>query len=401
MIVDALYQLKAIIASNLETIEEYQYSQSNERRTDYLSSEHVLSKESTQSSNVLRVRLILSTDGGSFLRTSQSSIWPVHALLLDLPPYERQKACNILLLGLWVSKKVKPVWSAIMKEILDNFPRRVFQISLPSRKCLVTINIFVSDLPALASTLNITQFNGDYGCPKCVHKGTVVESGFGTCRIYEAGQHTLKSVEDYQSFAEMASEMKRRICGIRGKSELSAVLSLPRDVPLDSMHLLYEGVIKLILSAMVNPKYRTHPFSIGRKSTLQRVDRMIRGIRIPHEFPRFRGLSDVKLWKAHELRNFFFYACFPLVGSLVTAPFAECLFSLLLFSLIINGHTSDNMALHDARALLDIFYCRFYSIFPENLFTINVHLLRHKLCMMMSSFSVPFGQFPCSPLNVI
>ena len=54
-----------------------------------------ISSSCAQSRNDINLMLI-SSDGGSFLKTTQLSVWPVHALLLNLPPYERQNYYELL-----------------------------------------------------------------------------------------------------------------------------------------------------------------------------------------------------------------------------------------------------------------------------------------------------------------
>ena len=43
--------------------------------------------------------------------------------------------------------------------------------------------VVVTDLPAKAAIMNITQFNGEFGCPVCLHKDEQVSS----VHVYECG----------------------------------------------------------------------------------------------------------------------------------------------------------------------------------------------------------------------
>lgn len=176
-----------------------------------------------------------------------------------------------------------------------------------------------------------------------------------------------KSAENYAAYSQLAEESGQRIFGVRGKSVLSPYISPPGDIVLDSMHLLYEGVIKSLLDAFFNSKYHSESFFIGRRATLNSIDNLLKKIHVPH----------VKTWKAHDLRIFFLYVCYPCISSLLIHGASECVFSLTLFSILIHSSTKDQCILNDVKTLLDNFYSHFYAIFPRQMFTINVHLLKH------------------------
>jgi len=344
ILLDVLGQLKAIVAGNIGVIEQYQATSITNGVFDCLSSSRfgqfhkVL--DHLKSINVIKIHLLFSTDGGCFLNSSQSSVWPVQAMILDLPPYERQKPCNILLLGLFFGNKGKPSWNTFVQKIFDSFPEEAFSITVNSRNVTIktSIDLSIFDLPALASICNITQFNGEFGCPKCCNKGRTEQSGRGKCRIYLPLDSRKKTVENYIEYSNLAEETGQRVFGIKGKSVLSKFLSLPDDIVLDSMHIIYEGVVKSLLEAMVSSKHHAERQFIGRKETLNKLDHLIQRIRVPHDFPKFRKLSYVSSWKAHDLRNFFLFVCFPLLNSLLPPEVSECIFSLNLFAFLLIPH---------------------------------------------------------------
>jgi hypothetical protein len=132
------------------------------------------------------LHLHLSTDGGQPFRYKKISLWPLHAMLLDLPLNLRSKKENILMLGLWLSKS-KPHWTSFVKDYLeDSIVNTTITLNLRDHPVLFELRIHTSvfDLPALASVLKHNQFNGSFGCIFCCAPGTVIKAGKGHSRKY-------------------------------------------------------------------------------------------------------------------------------------------------------------------------------------------------------------------------
>ena len=70
--------------------------------------------ENMKSKNVLHIHLLMSTEGGEPYTKKKTTMWPFHAIILDLPSYKRFLIENKLLLGLWFSS-LKPNWHAYLK----------------------------------------------------------------------------------------------------------------------------------------------------------------------------------------------------------------------------------------------------------------------------------------------
>ena len=72
-----------------------------------------------------------------------------------------------------------------------------------------------TDLPAKAKLLNFMQFNGEYGCTVCKHKGKVVAVGAGRSRVYKNPRTPappLRSHEDCLALGKRALQTKK-VCG--------------------------------------------------------------------------------------------------------------------------------------------------------------------------------------------
>jgi hypothetical protein len=100
----------------------------------------------------------------------------------------RKKPEYVLLVGLWSGTK-KPQ----MAVFLETFVKAVrhladngLSVSTPSGKLKFKLLVVAGtlDLVAKAPALNMIQFNGMYGCPKCLQKGRSVSTGGGHSHVY-------------------------------------------------------------------------------------------------------------------------------------------------------------------------------------------------------------------------
>jgi hypothetical protein len=110
-LLDIELQLRLIVRSNLDLLVKYQQSLINKAVLDVLSSDYLFNL-GTDLTKTITLRLLLSANGASFFKTTSDSIWPLHAVILNLPPMIRQSKSSSLLVGLWKGKK-KPNWSTL------------------------------------------------------------------------------------------------------------------------------------------------------------------------------------------------------------------------------------------------------------------------------------------------
>lgn len=104
------------------------------------------------------------------------SLWPVYLVVNNLPPAIRMNSENVILCSLWCGPS-KPPMQLLLASVVKNLKKlATLGISLPTPAGIKTIRgkllLGVFDLPAKAAVLNMKQFNGEYGCPTCLHNGT-------------------------------------------------------------------------------------------------------------------------------------------------------------------------------------------------------------------------------------
>ena len=72
-------------------------------------------------------------------------------------------------------------------------------MSLPDNGSLEIKAFFVgvvADLPARAMLLNVSQFNGYFGCNFCLHPGVNHKTGRGHVMVYPPGTYTTRTHEE-------------------------------------------------------------------------------------------------------------------------------------------------------------------------------------------------------------
>lgn len=99
------------------------------------------------------------------------------------------------------------------------------------------------DMIAKAPVLNMKQFNGEHGCPVCLHPGVHT-----TSRYYLPGTtYSLRTNRSVKECARQAKLLGHAVNGIKGKSVLTDKLDLVKAIPIDYMHCVLEGATKWLV----------------------------------------------------------------------------------------------------------------------------------------------------------
>ncbi|KAH9359742.1 hypothetical protein HPB48_021301 [Haemaphysalis longicornis] len=153
--------------------------------------------------------LTLNSDGSPVFKSSTYSIWPVQALLNELPPLLRW--ANVMMPFLWYGKS-HPDMTLLLQAFVDEMEELnrtgviwtslngcvhskassfyfCFIVCFRPEPCsilitdsILCVQVFCicccADAPARAAMQNVKQFNGFYGCSWCYHPGTKVGGKF-------------------------------------------------------------------------------------------------------------------------------------------------------------------------------------------------------------------------------
>ena len=99
--------------------------------------------------------------------------------------------------------------------------------------------------------------------------------------------------------------------GVKGHSVLSFYIDIVRDIPIDCMHMILEGISKKLLKYWLDGSFKDRHFYIGNE--IDKLDKMLLRIKPPHSFrrsPRSLKVSST-FWKASEHRDWLLYYVIP------------------------------------------------------------------------------------------
>lgn len=223
--------------------------------------------------NELTLNLLLNADGARFTKSKAGSFWPVLAEVVELPRKVRSKFTNVLLLGVWQGE-TKPIWNKLLnstwKELIVT-DKLGFRATINENRFNITIKVIgtVFDLPARASIWHALQYNGKLtwlhsiriisnssllsgkcGCMECFLESL----WFDNRRIWPYEKDLQLKTSDWyaETVADIqAGKLDAPVCGVKGPSVLSSIGVDPcTQNPLDFMHIVYEGILDRILSAI-------------------------------------------------------------------------------------------------------------------------------------------------------
>ena len=127
--------------------------------------------------------------------------------------------------GLWLGS-VKPDMNKILKPILTRIKKledseKIIRTKVGNKKLKAKLILATFDLIAKAMAMNLTQFNGKYGCPYCLDIGTYEQHR----TIYlPSDLHEPRIFSDVILWATMAQEMEEPVYGVFGPSVLSDLI---------------------------------------------------------------------------------------------------------------------------------------------------------------------------------
>lgn len=322
--------------------------------------------------------IIISTDGISPFKSSNLTVWPIVLALSNLPPNLRWNKDNLIISSLWVAEK-KPsmnVFFAYLKDVLSYLSEHGINLVTPQgNKSLKFQPWFGSfDFVAKAPILNMHQFNGEYGCPSCLHPGIHTSS-----RYYLPGtEYPLRTNDSILEDAEEAERSGKCINGIKGKSVLTGVFDLVKGVPVDYMHCVLEGVTKWMLNKWVSSSNHNCAYYVGRD--VSKMDSQLLDQRPPHDFSRApRSIArHRKHWKASEYRNWLLYYSLPLLVSVNMSPLYLHHHALLVCSIhILLQPKLTEAQIKAAEEMLKDYYAFLPDLYGTASCTLNAHSLSH------------------------
>lgn len=178
-------------------------------------------------------------------------------------------------------------------------------------------------------------------------------------------------------WASQAETSGKPVYGVKGHSILSKYIDIVKDVPIDYMHMILEGISKMLLNYWFDGSYRDRRFYLGKE--IDELDKMLFRIKPPNSFRRSpRSLHTCNsFWKASEHRAWLLYYAIPLLINVLPPDYIYHL-SLLITSIhILLGTTITTEDLNMCQEMLTAFHKLIPQLYPETLLTANFHMLVH------------------------
>lgn len=336
------------------------------------------------------ISFVLNTDGAPVFKSSNVSIWPLFLTINELDIKQRMKAENMLLAGLWFGA-VKPAMCTFLKPFVETMKAfaKGIECTSPDRgtfSCRAFLLSATADLPARALLCNCVQYNGSFGCWKCLQKGETAARGRGHTHIFPFQQNNPKGpprsnenvLLDAQAVIDSA-RINYSVNGVKGPSWLSFCpkFDIVNGISIDYMHGVLLGVQKLMLRLWFTKEFASKPFSFFSKLSI--VDCRLFRIRPTLDIKRIpRSIEkDMKYWKASEFQNFLLFYALPVLNDILDrerflhyALLVQAIFILLKFG-------SSECDLQKADKMLLHFCDKFRTLYDQSFVTLNVHQLVH------------------------
>lgn len=254
-------QLKNMLEQNSEKLI-FNSNSSSRDMTDVHDSQNYQRLKS-EMENTPYITLTIYTDGAAvFKSTKDKSLWPICVFINEICLDQRFKRENILCTALSFGKtpNMRMFFKPLIEEIktINSEGGIHFRNKTGELKIVRVIPMmFTADALAKAYVLNITQHNGHYGCPYCLHSGTNIEgtTQIRYCNEDKATNRTNKKSREDMIAAHCGAES---VNGYKGVSPLIALenFDIIWQVVIDKMHNVDMGVTKKLFDLFLNSKYR-------------------------------------------------------------------------------------------------------------------------------------------------
>ncbi|XP_063064685.1 uncharacterized protein LOC134456944 [Engraulis encrasicolus] len=318
------------------------------------------------------ISLLWNTDGIPIFKSSKSQLWPIQCQIIELNAKDRKN--NVCVPCLWFGE-VKPNMTTLLTPFVDQLLKLEEEgISwTDTHNCHHSSKVHAlvcsSDSVARAQIRNTKQFNGQYGCDFCYHRGSPYSNLTPEPVLRSESQHFVHA---------MSATSQQPVMGVKGPSplmKLSKFQMINGFVP-EYQHSVCLGVTRQLMKLWIDPKHHAKPWYIGTNS--ERIDEQLLAIKPPVELTRVpRAVKERKFWKASEWRSFLLFYALPVLSGILPKKYLNNLF-LLVFGIYTllqeNIHTVD---IDNAEKALKKFVMGFEKLYGRENMTFNVHLMTH------------------------
>ena len=318
----------------------------------------------------LTIQLKVNIDGIQLFKSSTASLWPILCSFNSFSPFVVS-----IYYGLKKPDPIEEYLSDFLNELNELLQNGVI---FNGKKILVNMYAFVCDAPARQHLKCIESHTGYFCCERCIIKGYRSNNQI----VYYAQEESRKRLDVHFNNFKYKNGDEPINDGHQLKlSPLAGLISCINDFPLDYMHLVCLGVMRVMF----------YFWKKGSKTSLKCKIKLSQFIRLseslekfsnamPSEFARKpRGTIYFEKWKATEFRQFLLYTG-PVVlkSSVDKAYYSHFLCLSVAMTILLNGCVSfRNKYLTYAKNLLKHFVVESKKLYTDLFISYNVHNLIH------------------------
>jgi len=308
--------------------------------------------------------ICINIDGLPISKSSGSQFWPI-LVCIDLHTISK-KWQKPFIVGIYHGFKKPADAHQFMDSFINEFQnleKNGFEIN--DKIIKIKVNKLLCDAPAKSFLLCIKGHTGYSSCTKCTEEGTFINGKV----VFLENNGQLRNDTSFQN--KLDKEFHK---GVSPFEKLN--MGLVSQVPLDSMHLVYLGVMKRILILLIKGKKNIR-LSENDKKKVNNELLLFRNY-LPTDFARLpRSLEDIEYYKATELRQFLLYTG-PVVLQNIANKNVYIHFMALSCAIRILSSSELYLTYNNyALQLLKYFVHKYTIIYGNEYLTHNVHGLIH------------------------
>ena len=352
--------------------------------------------------------LTFNTDGARIFQNSESSLWPVQAIVNELDPGIRFKRSNVLVCGLWFGKG-SPNMTAFLKPFKEEM-----NLLGSSGVCRSTSNGDVVNCPvfallcsadsiAIPKMVRRKQFNGRFGCGYCLHPNLPVLalSTINNLRYVAVGDDGSFLSYPYRTHEGMLADMLKahehdvsgllggRVAGedlpdhfngVKGLSILADLegFNLVYGFPIDYLHQMCEGVPETFLSIVCAGPSKSRQYWKNEEYRVAVADERMCSATPPTMMcVEPKPVSNRSKWKGKDYRMFVLYLFVPIFADLLATRYFENFKKFASASYILISDKITREKLVTAANLMQEFVHEFNVLYGSSAITYNTHLCTH------------------------
>uniref|UniRef100_A0A0N5CBK6 Mab-21 domain-containing protein n=1 Tax=Strongyloides papillosus TaxID=174720 RepID=A0A0N5CBK6_STREA len=281
----------------------------------------------TNEEGVIDIKLQLHTDGVEVAKSSRPKMWPLNAVIENLPGKVRVNKNNVILIAIHLSKGM-PDFKIFCQRFVRDFNSGLQVVfynndgdisNMKTAKFRLNYNLLTGDIPVIRSILNFQCHACHFDCLHCYCKASTEKSVLskGNKRTYASSNvYALRTNDSYlQDIRDMTDAGVLFYFGVKGLSHLGDLIKVPEDVAIDYFHSVLLGPLREDIFRIM---YGYNCLTEGNVTVKIRgfVDLQIRHFSeaielslFPSEFKRkIKPLTEIDSYKGIEWKNMLLYA---------------------------------------------------------------------------------------------